>query len=299
MWIERIREKAAAVKGKKLLLPEGDDKRIVEAAVRLSSTGMADVTVISDNDINGVKTISAGSEKNNLVTALDLLKSGKYDGVVCGAVYTTAEVIRNAIKMIGVSSDVSVISSFFLMESSGLPIGENGSLLFADCAVLPSPDAFKLAGIAFSTALSARKVLGWDPKVAFLSFSTKGSASHESVEIIKDAISILREKKADFIYDGEIQFDTAVCEEVAMKKDSQGILNGSANILIFPDLNSGNIGYKIAQRLAKMRAVGPVLQGFNKPVNDLSRGCSVEDIIDVSAFTVLQAENTNKQEEKK
>jgi phosphate acetyltransferase len=286
MWIDCIQQKAKDL-SRTILLPEGYDDRVVEAAKRIQQLNIADVTVISNDEIPGVKTIKPGD--GSLKEAVAMIAEGKYDGMVAGAVNTTGDVVRAAIRKIGVDPCVPMVSSFFLMESDNKSIGENGGILFADCAILPSPDASKLANIAYATAQNARKIMGWEPRVAFLSFSTKGSASHESIDKVREAMEILEKKNSDFIFDGELQLDAAIIPEIAQKKDPDGLLKGKANILIFPDLNSANIGYKIAQRIGGMRAIGPVLQGFKKPVNDLSRGCSVADIIDVAAFTVLQA----------
>jgi phosphate acetyltransferase len=272
MWIDYVREKAQHSR-KKILLPEGNDKRIEEAAQIIRENNIAEVTVLT----------------SQIKEAAEMVAGGAYDGMVAGAVNTTADVVRSAIKKIGTNPEVPVVSSFFLMESDNKYIGEEGGILFADCAVVPNPDSAKLANIAYATAQSARNILGWEPRVAFLSFSTKGSAKHETIDKVTEAVEKLRAKSPDFIFDGELQLDTAIIPEVASHKDADGVLKGRANILIFPDLNSANIGYKIAQRIGGMRAIGPILQGFKKPVNDLSRGCSVDDIVDVTAFTVLQA----------
>lgn len=286
MWIEYIRKRAESTV-KSILLPEGYDDRVVEAAKVIQRLNIAGVTVISDKEIDGVRTEKP--VQGSLEEAAVMVADGKFDGMVAGAANATANVIRAAIKKIGVDPDMAGVSSFFLMESKEESFGEKGGLLFADCAVLPAPDAKKLANIAFATARSAKNILGWKPRVAFLSFSTKGSASHESVDKVRNAIEELKKKEPDFIFDGELQLDAAIVPEIAQKKDTNGVLKGNANILIFPDLNSANIGYKIAQRIGGLRAIGPILQGFRKPVNDLSRGCSIEDIVDVAAFTVLQA----------
>lgn len=274
MWIEYIRKRARDTQ-KSILFPEGYDERIQEAAKVIRKLNIARVTVISNKALK---------------EAAGMVVKGEYDGMVAGACNTTASVVKAAIKKIGVSPAVSVISSFFLMESQDKSLGEEGAFLFADCAVLPAPDAKKLADIAFATAKSAKDILGWQPKVAFLSFSTKGSSLHESVDKVRAAVEELRKKNPEFIFDGELQLDTAILPGIAGKKDPEGILKGKANILIFPDLNSANIGYKIAERIGGMKAIGPILQGFKKPVNDLSRGCSIEDIVNVTAFTALQAD---------
>ena len=285
-WIDYV--KGAARENKKsILLPEGYDERIIKAAKAIEMEQIADITVVSEEAIEGVNTIRPQS--GTLSEAAQLVSEGAYDGMVAGAVNSTAQVIRSALKKIGARKDVSVVSSFFLMDSDNEYLGEKGAFLFADCAVNIAPDHVKLADIAVSTAQSARDIMGWEPRVAFLSFSTKGSASHASVDAVRKTVEELKKRNADFVFDGELQLDAAVIPEVAMKKDPEGLLKGTANILVFPDLNSANIAYKTAQRLGGFRAVGPILQGYNRPVNDLSRGCSVEDIIDVVAFTALQA----------
>jgi phosphate acetyltransferase len=273
--IDRIKEKAQTL-DKTVVLPEGNDERIKKAA-----------RIIEKNNIAG--TVVLDGKENSLKEGCMLLKEGKADGMVAGAANSTADVLRTALKQVGVKKGVSVVSSFFIMAGDDENIGQEGSLIFADCAVVPEPKSSQLADIALSTAGSVKNILNWEPKAALLSFSTKGSAKHRLAEKVRGAVDILNQKKPDFIYDGELQLDTALVPEVAQKKDPSGKLAGRANILIFPDLNSANIGYKLVQRLGGFTATGPILQGFNKPVNDLSRGCSVEDIVNVAAVTVLQA----------
>jgi len=290
MWIEQVKEKAKKLR-KKIIMPEGDDERVREAAYIANKEGLASVTLITSDAMEEVNTVSP--EENTLYQAAGMVARGDFDGMVAGAVNTTADVVRTALKTVKVDRQTGLVSSFFLMETGMADMGESGAFLFADCAVVPDPDPEKLAGIAIATAVSARVILGWDPRVALLSFSTKGSSAHESVLKVREAVEKLREKKADFVFDGELQADTAIVPEVARKKDPGSLLGGRANILIFPDLNSGNIAYKITQRLGGARAVGPILQGFNRPVNDLSRGCSVNDIVDAVAFTALQTQRVN------
>ncbi|MBN2406456.1 MAG: phosphate acetyltransferase [Elusimicrobia bacterium] len=286
MWIEEIRKRASG-KRRTIILPEGYDPRVRAAAGIIEKKKIAGPVLLNeDYRGNDVK-----EKREHLRQAAVLLSEDKYDGMVAGAANTTSDVLRAAIKNTGLKEGTSVVSSFFLMEKEGLDAGERGGLLFADCAVVPAPDARKLADIAHTTAISARKILGWEPRVAFLSFSTKGSSDSDSVLKVRDAVAELKKRGCDFIFDGELQLDAAVVPEIASGKDPSGNLKGRANVLIFPDLNSGNIGYKIAQRLGNMRAIGPIMQGFRKPVNDLSRGCSAEDIADVAAFTVLQSDD--------
>ena len=285
MNLKKIYDRASAL-NKRILLPEGDDPRIREAACVIKEKSVADVTVISDKPLAGVDTRK--SDGDPLLFGLELLASGEYDGLVAGAATTTAKVIRSALRLKELKSE-SLVSSFFLMQTDDPGVGEDGAIIFADCAVIPEPDEAALACIAAASAENARKILGWEPRVALLSFSTKGSAVHKSVDRVRGAVRELDKMKAGFHYDGELQLDSALIPEIAERKDPDGCLKGRANILIFPDLNSGNIGYKLAERLAGARAVGPILQGFKKPVNDLSRGCSSSDIVDVVAFTALQA----------
>jgi len=217
-----------------------------------------------------------------------LVREGEADGLVGGALNTTADTARAAIRVIGVGSSSCIMSSFFIMELPDGRFGENGCFFFADCGVIVEPTAEQLADIAIVTASNAKKMFGWTPRVAMLSYSTKGSAEGNSVSRIRQAIEIVRKKESGLLIDGELQFDAAIIPEVAKKKKAGDILSGNANILIFPDLNSGNISYKIAQRLGGAQAIGPIFQGLAKPVNDLSRGCSVEDIINAVAVTAIQ-----------
>ncbi|MBR9998412.1 MAG: phosphate acetyltransferase [Cyclobacteriaceae bacterium] len=232
--------------------------------------------------------------ENPLYLSILMIKNGDADGEVAGAMNATGDVLRPALQFIKTMPGISVVSGAFIMILQDKRYGENGILIFADCAVHPNPDAKQLGEIAVATAKTARDIAGIDPRVAMLSFSTKGSAKHEMVDLVVNATEIARKIDPEIKIDGELQADAAIIESIGKKKAPGSTIAGNANVLIFPDLNSGNIAYKLVQRLAKAEAIGPILQGMAAPINDLSRGCSVSDIVNLVAITANQAAGNKK-----
>ncbi len=217
-----------------------------------------------------------------------MVRLGDAQGMVAGSDSATSDVLRAAFQVIKTAPGIKTVSSTFVMETHDGKFGDDGLILFADCAVLPEPTSEQLADIAAATAETAKNVVGIVPRVAMLSFSTKGSAKHPLVDKVTDAVKILDSRNVNFAYDGEMQADAAIIEAIGAKKAPGSKVAGKANILVFPDLQAGNIGYKLVQRFANAAAHGPIIQGLNKPVNDLSRGCSVEDISNLVAITATQ-----------
>lgn len=314
---------------KNIVLPESEDLRILEAASVITKEKIAKITlignkkdimkrcdensinisdvVIEDNKISNKRDIYANSlyelrkhkgmtlEKayellnDNLYFATMMVKSGDVDGMVCGASHSTADSLRPALQIIKARDGLSTVSSFFIMETSNKNLGCDGKFIFADCGLVDFPTEDELVDIVKESYDSFRELLKKDAKIAMLSYSTLGSAKHENITKIENVVKKVRNIDKDIKIDGELQLDAAVISEVAKLKAPNSEVAGNANILIFPNLESGNIGYKIAERFGNMVALGPITQGLNKPVNDLSRGCSVADIIGVVAITCIQA----------
>lgn len=329
--IEKIKAKASA-DIKRIVLPEGDEKRTVQAAAILKKEGLAEPVLIGvpsavnetaasvGADITGIEIIDpsasdkASSYADTLyelrkakgVTPEDavklvadpmyfgimMIKCGDADGLVSGAVHTTGDMLRPALQIIKTKPEMKVVSSSFLMDCPNPDLGEDGLLVYADCVVMPCPTAEELAYIAIATADTAKRLCGFtEPRVAMLSFSTKGSAKHDLVSKVQEAVAKAHELAPDLLLDGEMQFDAALVPEIGQSKAPGSPVAGRANILVFPDLQAGNIGYKITQRIGGAECFA-VLQGLNAPCNDLSRGCSVEDIVNTVAMTAVQAQDS-------
>ncbi|MDP2940836.1 MAG: phosphate acetyltransferase [Candidatus Omnitrophota bacterium] len=306
--IEKIRQKARA-KQKIIVLPEYYDERVIEAGRILKEEGIVKPLLFTkemvdakekeryigefyemhkarDMEVEEVRKLF----EDTLYYAAMMTREGKVDGLVAGASHTTPDMARASIRCLGIDEHISIVSSCFIMAVPNCPYGDEGTFVFADCGIIPDPNSRQLACIALSAAEMAAKVLGLTPRIAMLSYSTKGSAKGRSVEKIAEALGLLKEMAPDLLVDGELQVDAAIVPEVARIKHPDSPLGGKANILIFPDLDAGNIGYKLVQRLANARAVGPLLLGLKKPASDLSRGCLVEDVVDCAAVTAIRAQ---------
>ena len=326
--LERLKAKALA-NPRKIVLPEGEEPRTVKAASIITKEKLARVTLVGNRakieavakeqgvDISTVPSIDPETSpkfeeyaqaytearkakgmtieeartimKDTVFYGTMMVHKGEADGLVSGALHSTGDTIRPALQFIKTKPGISLVSSVFIMIVPDCEYGDAGTFIFADCAVVPNPTDKEMAEIAIASAETGRILTGIAPKVAMLSFSTYGSAKHELVDKVKRAVAIAKAQAPDLKIDGELQADAAIIPKVGKSKAPGSPIAGQANVLIFPDLQSGNIAYKLVERLAKAQAIGPFLQGLNKPVNDLSRGCSVEDIVNVTMITSLQA----------
>ena len=328
-FIEEIKEKAKKDL-KSIVLPETEDVRVLQAAERILKEGFAKVVLVgneeetkklaADNNINidgaliiepsksdkydeyvnkfyelrknkGI-TIEQAKEiiLNNVYFGMMMVKNEDADGLVSGAAHSTADTLRPALQILKTAPGTKLVSSFFLMIVPDCEYGDNGTFIFSDCGLNQNPTSEELSEIAISSAKSFEQLVGRDPKVAMLSYSTYGSAKSDLVDKVIEATKLVKEKAPNLKVDGEMQLDAAIVPEIGQSKAPGSEVAGHANTLIFPDLNAGNIGYKLVQRLAKAEAYGPLCQGIAKPVNDLSRGCSSDDIVGVVALTAVQAQ---------
>ena len=303
--------KAAAKADKKtIVLPEGEDPRTIEAARQIVAEDIANLVILGDPaeiDIEGVTVIDPATaskhdeyanafyelRKAKGVTpemAMEQLNDATYYGLVSGACHSTANTLRPALQILKTAPGTKLVSSFFIMCTPTTEYGENGTLLFADCGLNIAPDADQLSEIAIASAATWKSLIGTEPKIAMLSYSTMGSAGGDTATKVQEATRLAKEKAPELILDGDLQLDAALEASVGKLKAPESKVPGAANVLVFPDLAAGNIGYKLVQRFAKAEAYGPVLQGIAAPVNDLSRGCSAEDIVGVVAITAVRAQ---------
>ncbi|MEG1286555.1 MAG: phosphate acetyltransferase [Clostridium sp.] len=321
---------AAKADKRRIVLPEGEEERTLSAAEKIHQLELAYPILVGDDEkihskakelgvnLEGIEIVNPEKSerlgeyikefyelrKNKGMTmekadrivrdplyfGTMMVKLDDADGMVSGAIHTTGDLLRPGLQIIKTTPGVSVVSSFFIMMVPGSKYGEEGMLLFSDCAVNPNPNYEQLAAIAIATADTAKRLCNIEPRVAMLSFSTMGSADHETVDKVRKATELAKELRPDLLIDGEMQLDAAIVEKVASQKAPNSKVAGKANVLIFPDLQSGNIGYKLVQRFANAEAIGPMCQGFAKPINDLSRGCSDDDIVNVVVLTAVQAQ---------
>lgn len=327
-FIDKIKEQAKQNK-KRIVLPESMDRRTFEAAAEVLKDGIADLIIIGSKeeveknseglDITGATIVDPATNpktaeyidllvelrkakgmtkeaatdllmKEYMFYACIMVKAGDADGVVSGACHSTANTLKPALQIIKTKPGTKLVSAFFLMEVPNCELGENGTFVFGDCGLNQNPNPEELAAIAVSSAESFKALVRVEPKVAMLSHSTKGSAKHADIDKVAEATKLAKEMAPELNIDGELQADAAIVPSVGASKAPGSNVAGAANVLIFPDLDAGNIGYKLVQRLAKAEAYGPMCQGIAKPVNDLSRGCSAKDIVGVIAITAVQAQ---------
>ncbi|MGE5197974.1 MAG: phosphate acyltransferase [Deltaproteobacteria bacterium] len=306
--VRRIRERAK-LKLKTIVLPEYHDERVVEASRIIKEEGIANPVLLSPDKIDpkektryiqeyfqmrrarGMDMETAGKLfEDPLYYAAMMTREGKADGLVAGAAHTTSDMARASIQCFGVEERFSVACSCFIMVVPDCNYGADGTFIFADCGLIPDPNPRQLACVAIEAAELAGRILDLSARVAFLSYSTKGSAKGKSVDKIIEALALLKKMAPELQADGELQVDAAIVPEVARIKCPESPIKGESNVLIFPNLDAGNINYKLVQRLADARAIGPLILGLNKPCSDLSRGCSTEDVVDCAAVTAIRAQ---------